>query len=96
MGTQASGKRGLQSSARKAASSRHGIEPQPRTRPVAGAFGREGADRRTPRTAGALKPRRGTPTRGGARRPVGISRQAPGSERREQRRLPPRGQRKGR
>ena len=46
MSIQASKKHGVQSSSRKAATSRHGVDPQPRTRPVAGAFGREGSDRR--------------------------------------------------
>ena len=47
MGRQSSGKRGLRSTARKAASSRHGFGPTPATAPVTGAFGR--GDRVTPR-----------------------------------------------
>ena len=57
MAIQTSTRRGVQSSSRKAASSRHGTEPQPRTQPVAGAFGREGADRQTPLPAGPLQRR---------------------------------------
>jgi hypothetical protein len=98
MGVQGSDKRGTQSSARKAASSRHGTDPQPSTAPVAGAFGRDGRDRRTPATAGRLE-RRGAPSRSGRLRavgPVGISNLSPAKEREEQRRVPPRGTRKGR
>jgi hypothetical protein len=96
MGIQASDKHGVQSTSRKAASSRHGIAPQPRTRPVTGAFGREGSGRRTPRSAGPLRRRatvagsRRTRTRG----PVGISNLPLELERREQTRVPPRGQRR--
>jgi hypothetical protein len=98
MGVQGSGKRGLQSSGRKAQTSRHGTSSQPATSPVAGAFGREGTDRRTPRSAGRLE-RRKAPARSGALRPVGavgISNLSPERERQEQRRVPPRGRRKGR
>lgn len=40
MSRQTSGKRGLQSTGRKAASTRHGVAPAPATRDVPGAFGR--------------------------------------------------------
>jgi hypothetical protein len=98
MAIQASSKRGAKSSARKAASSRHGIDPQPRSRPVAGAFGWEAPDRQTPRSAGPLKrrPISGASRRVARRGAVGISNLSPERERREQRRLPPRGHRKGR
>ena len=98
MGVQSSSKRGLQSESRKGATSRHGIAPQPSTRPVAGAFGREGRDRRTPRSAGPLE-RRAAATRSGRLRAVGavgISNLSPEREQKEQRRVPPRGTRKGR
>jgi len=98
MGVQASGKRGLQSESRKAATSRHGLETQPATRPVGGAFGREGRDRRRPRSVGSLERRAGA-TRSGPLRAVGavgISNLSPAREQQEQRRLPPRGARKGR
>ena len=98
MGAQASSKRGLKSDSRKGATSRHGIAPQPSTRPVAGAFGREGDDRRTRRSAGPLE-RRSTATRSGRLRAVGavgISNLSPAREDKEQRRVPPRGTRKGR
>jgi hypothetical protein len=98
MGVQASTKRGLHSESRKGATSRHGIAPQPATRPVAGAFGREGGDRRTPRSAGPLE-RRSPAKRSGRLRAVGavgISNLSPARERKEQRRVPPRGARKGR
>jgi hypothetical protein len=98
MGVQASGKRGLKSESRKAATSRHGLATQPATRPVGGAFGREGRDRQSPRSAGALE-RRAVPTRSGRLRAVGavgISNLSPAREQQEQRRLPPRGSRKGR
>ena len=98
MGAQGSAKRGLQSESRKAATSRHGIAPQPASRPVGGAFGREGADRQTPRSAGALEPRRAKSRSGRLRAvgAVGISNLSPAREEREQRRVPPRGTRKGR
>ena len=99
MGAQSSTKRGLQSESRKAATSRHGTESQPSQRPVGGAFGREGTDRRTPASAGPLEVRRKPASRSGRLRavgPVGISNQSPARERREQRRVPPRGTRKGR
>jgi hypothetical protein len=98
MGAQASSKRGLKSESRKAATSRHGIGTQPSTRPVGGAFGREGADRRTPASAGPLERRRAS-TRTGRLRAVGavgISNLSPARERQEQQRVPPRGKRKGR
>ena len=98
MGVQGSAKHGLQSESRKAASSRHGIAPQPSTRAVQGAFGREGTDRRTPASAGELE-RRQPARRSGRLRAVGavgISNLSPARERREQRRVPPRGTRKGR
>src|SRR2546428_11594161 len=98
MGVQASTKRGVKSSARKAATSRHGTDPQPSPRPVGGAFGREGADRRTPTSAGPLQ-RRPAATHSGRLRAVGavgISNLSPAREQQEQRRLPPRGKRKGR
>jgi hypothetical protein len=41
------GKRGLKSSARKRTTTRSGGEETPATRPVAGAYGREGLDRET-------------------------------------------------
>lgn len=97
MSIQTSTKRGVQSSFRKAVSSRHGIEPQPRSQPVAGAFAREGADRQTPLRAGPLKrkplvvPMPQIPTRSA----VGISNLPPEPEQREQRWLPPRWHRKG-
>jgi hypothetical protein len=96
MGIQASTKRGVQSSSRKADSSRHGIEPQPRTQPVAGAFGREGADRQTPLTAGPSqqRPEIVSTRRITARSAVGISNLPPEPEQREQRRIPPRWHRK--
>ena len=97
MGVQSSTKRGLQSQSRKAATSRHGTEPQPSRRPVAGAFGREGADRRTPASAGPLERRR-APSRSGRLRAVGavgISNLSPAREKAEQRRVPPRGTRRG-
>jgi hypothetical protein len=98
MGAQASTKRGLKSESRKAATSRHGAASQPATRPVGGAFGRDGSDRRTPPSAGALE-RRPSGTRSGRLRAVGavgISNLSPGREAQEQRRVPPRGTRKGR
>jgi succinate-semialdehyde dehydrogenase/glutarate-semialdehyde dehydrogenase len=49
MARQTSTKRGLQSTARKRQSSRHDVEPTPATRPVAGAFGRQGRERPAPR-----------------------------------------------
>jgi hypothetical protein len=97
MGVQASTKHGLKSESRKAATSRHGTASQPATRPVGGAFGRAGTDRRTPRSAGALD-RRQPPTRSGRLRAVGavgISNLSPGREAEEQRHVPPRGTRKG-
>jgi hypothetical protein len=98
MGVQASAKRGVKSSARKAASSRHGIDPQPRSQPVAGAFGWEAPDRQTPRSAGPLKRRSRlvASRRMVARGMVGISNLSPEGEQREQRRLPPRWHRRGR
>jgi hypothetical protein len=98
MAVQASTKRGVKSTSIKASTTRHGIAPAPRTRPVTGAFGREGADRQTPRSAGPLR-RRIQPRAARAATPrgaVGISNLSPERERREQRRLPPRGQRRGR
>lgn len=98
MATQGSAKRGLKSDSRKATTSRHGIAPQPATRQVGGAFGRDGSDRRTPRSAGAPE-RRSSATRSGRLRAVGavgISNLSPGREAQEQRRVPPRGARKGR
>jgi hypothetical protein len=96
MSIQASTKRGVQSSARKEDSSRHGIEPQPRTQPVAGAFGR--GDRQTPQSAGPWEqpPRSVAPGGIVARGVVGISNLPPEPEQREQRRLPPRWHRKRR
>jgi hypothetical protein len=98
MGAQGSTKRGLQSESRKAATSRHGTGTQPSTRAVGGAFGREGAARRTPVSAGPLERRR--PSKGTGRLrgvgAVGISNLSPARERQEQRRVPPRGKRKGR
>lgn len=96
MSMQAPNKRGVRSSARKAATSRHGLEPQPHSRSVTGAFGREGADRQTPRSARPLRPRPASDTsRPGSRtRAVGISNAAPERERAEQRRLPPRSRRR--
>jgi len=97
MGVQSSSKRGLQSQSRKAATSRHGTEPQPSRRQVAGAFGRDGRDRQTPASAGPLE-QRSAPKRSGRLRPVGavgISNLSPAREQREQRRVPPRGTRKG-
>jgi hypothetical protein len=97
MGAQGSAKRGLKSESRKAATSRHGLAPQPATSQVGGAFGRDGS-RRTPRSGGRLE-RRGPPTRSGRLRAVGavgISNLSPGREAQEQRRVPPRGTRKGR
>src|SRR3989442_974284 len=96
MSIQASKKHGVQSSSRKAATSRHGVDPQPRTQPVAGAFGREGSDRRTPKAAGPLRPKlrlvaRRATTR---QRAVGISNLPPKPEQDEQRLLPPRWHRK--
>jgi hypothetical protein len=98
MGAQTSTKRGLRSESRKAATSRHGLATQPATRPVGGAFGREGTDGRTPQSAGPLEPRRPA-TRSGRLRAVGavgISNLSPGREQQEQRRVPPRGKRRGR
>jgi hypothetical protein len=98
MGAQGSTKHGLKSEARKAATSRYGTGTQPATRPVGGAFGREGTDRRTPESAGALE-RRATAPRSGRLRAVGavgISNLSPANEQREQRRVPPRGKRRGR
>jgi hypothetical protein len=96
MGIQTGNKRGVQSSSRKAATSRHGTEPQPHSRSVAGAFGREGADRQTPRSARPLRPRSPStaPRRGSSTGPVGISNLPPDGERHEQRRLPPRSRRR--
>jgi hypothetical protein len=98
MSIQTSTKRGVQSSSRKAVSSRHGIEPQPRSQPVAGAFGREGADRQTPLSAGPLeqRPRGVAMRRIATRSAVGISNLPPEPEQREQRWLPPRWHRKRR
>ena len=98
MGVQASAKRGLKSESRKAATSRHGTEPQPSRRPVGGAFGREGAERRTPASAGPVERRKPTRRSGRLRAvgAVGISNLSPAAEQREQRRVPPRGTRKGR
>src|SRR2546422_6113896 len=92
MAAQTSTKRGVKSSARKATSSRHGIEPQPATAPVAGAYGWEGTDRRTPRSAGRLekRPPAAAPRRASAQGAVGISNLPPEVEQREQQRLPPR------
>jgi hypothetical protein len=98
MGAQGSAKHGLKSESRKAATSRYGTGTQPATRPVGGAFGREGTDRRTPQSAGPLE-RRATATRSGRLRAVGavgISNLSPANEQREQRRVPPRGKRRGR
>jgi hypothetical protein len=54
MGRQTSGdKRGLQSTARKRASSRQGIEPIPATRKVPGAFAKDG--QKTPRSTRPLE-----------------------------------------
>jgi hypothetical protein len=56
------GKRGVQSSSRKqATANRGGMRTMPPTRRVAGAFGVDGADRRTPARAPAA---RKTPTGG--------------------------------
>lgn len=98
MAVQASTKRGVKSTSRKTASSRHGLAPTPRARPVAGAFGGEGRDRKTPRSAGPLMPRaaRTDVRRAGAKGPVGISNRPLSREQNEQRRLPPRGQARGR
>jgi hypothetical protein len=87
---------GAQGSA--AATSRYGTGTQPATRPVGGAFGREGTDRRTPQSAGPLE-RRAAATRSGRLRAVGavgISNLSPANEQREQRHVPPRGKRRGR
>jgi hypothetical protein len=54
MGRQMSGKRGLQSTGRKAAASRHGIDPMPATSPVAGAYGK--GDRVTPKRVPPRRP----------------------------------------
>ncbi len=54
MGRQTSGKRGLQSTSRKVASSRHGINPMPATSPVAGAYGK--GDRVTPKRVPPRRP----------------------------------------
>ncbi len=68
MGRQASGKKGLQSAARQRVSSRHGVEPVPDTRQVAGAFGK--GDRKSPATIASLgrhrAARRRAPSRPGA------------------------------
>ncbi len=40
-------KQGLKSSARKERTSRYGVEATPSTRPVTGAYGKEGIDRET-------------------------------------------------
>jgi len=98
MGAQGSAKHGLKSESRKAATSRYGTRAQPATRPVGGAFGREGTGRRTPPSAGPLE-RRAAATRAGRLRAVGavgISNLSPAGEQREQRRVPPRGKRRGR
>jgi hypothetical protein len=95
MAIQASTKRGVQSSSRKASSSRYGHEPQPRTQPVAGAFGREGIDRQTPLLAGP-RARVAVTARSTAPGAVGISNLPPEPEQREQRLLPPRWHRKRR
>ena len=96
MAIQGSTKRGVQSSSRKASTSRHGTEPQPRTQPVAGAFGREGPDRQTPLPAGprTQRPQVVAMRRMTARRAVGISNLAPEPEQREQRLVPARWHRK--
>jgi succinate-semialdehyde dehydrogenase / glutarate-semialdehyde dehydrogenase len=51
MSRQTSGKRGLQSTARKRASTRHGLAPVPATRPVPGAFGVDSRAKRSRTTA---------------------------------------------
>ncbi|MGH7263778.1 MAG: aldehyde dehydrogenase family protein, partial [Candidatus Rokuibacteriota bacterium] len=65
MGRQTSAKSGVQSTSRKAASTRHGGNPMPATRPVAGAFGK--GDRRTPPRAASRRRDREV------RRPAGIA-----------------------
>jgi hypothetical protein len=91
-------KRGTKSTSRKMASSRHGTEPMPATQAVAGAFGLEGRDRKTPHPAGRLRPH--APSTGGgaspARGPVGISNRPLERERAEQGQVPPRRTAKGR
>lgn len=44
MSDQTSNKTGTHSSAEKQSTSRHGNDPMPATRPVPGAFGKEGSD----------------------------------------------------
>lgn len=65
MSRQVSGKRGLQSTARKRANSRHGTEPTPAAKSVSGAFGK--GDRRTPRRAGTVSRPAAGPARSGQR-----------------------------
>jgi hypothetical protein len=91
MAIRVSTKRGTKSTSRKMASSRHGTDPMPATQAVAGAFGLEGRDRKTPRPAGRLRPHPAStggasPTRG----PVGISNRPLKREMEEQHQVPPR------
>jgi hypothetical protein len=58
MGRQLSGKRGLQSTARKQASTRHGTGGTPATRRVPGAFGKERGRRPATRAARRTGPRK--------------------------------------
>jgi hypothetical protein len=98
MPIRASTKRGTKSTSRKMASSRHGTDPMPATQAVAGAFGLEGRDRKTPRPAGRLRPHPAS-TGGGtspSRGPVGISNRPLEREMEEQHQVPPRRQAKGR
>jgi hypothetical protein len=69
MGREASAKRGLQSSARKSASSRHGVDPSPATSQVPGAFGK--GDRKAPAKIASLRRQRAAG--GGKARPRGIA-----------------------
>jgi hypothetical protein len=96
MPARASTKRGMQSTSRKMASSRYGTDPMPATHAVAGAFGLEGRDRKTPRSAGPLRPHPADTGKAPARGPVGISNRPLGRERAEQEHLPPRQKAKGR
>jgi hypothetical protein len=94
MAARASTKRGMRSTSRKMASSRYGTDPMPATQAVPGAFGQ--GDRKTPKSAGPLRPHPAGPGTGPASGPVGISNRPLGREKTEQEHVPPRQKAKGR